>query len=169
MSDQSTTTDSLNMSDFDKPKLPGTLNVLTILTIIGCIVFGLLVIFTPKLLSFSKGMIEKAQTSGKELSAKETADLQKSLEQIQLSEANLIPLMIIGLVGIALCLAGALMMRKLKKDGFWIYLAGQIIPIAGNIFIIGVAQYKEISGMIGLAIVLIFILLYATQRKYLVN
>ena len=159
----------MNVNEFDKPKLPGTLNVLTILTFIGCIVFGLFTLFTPKILSFSKSMIEKTMSSGKDLSAKEAADLQKGLAQIELSEVNMIPLMVIGTVGIILCFVGALMMRKLKKDGFWIYVAGQVIPIAGSAILMGVAQYKEIGTIVMLAIVVTFVWLYATQRKFLTN
>ena len=169
MSDQNVTTDSLNMNEFEKKKLPSTLNVLTILTIIGCSVFGLLTLFTPKLLAFSKNMIEKTQASGKDMSAKQSADLQKSLEQIELSQANLIPLMVIGLVGIALCLAGALMMRKLKKDGFWIYVAGQVLPVVANGILMGADQFKGIWPVVMIAIQVTFIALYATQRKFLVK
>lgn len=168
MSDQNMTKDSLDINEFDKPKLPSMLNVLTILTFIGCGLFALLTLGTPMFLSFSKNMIEKAQSSGKDLSAKEAADIQKGLAQIELSEANMIPLIIIGMAGIILCFVGALMMRKLKKDGFWIYIAGQAVPIIGNSVLIGVAQYKELGSIFMLTVVAVFIILYATQRKYFV-
>jgi hypothetical protein len=61
-------------------------------------------------------------------------------------------------------------MRKLKKDGFWIYTAGEILPLIGNFILLGTAQYTGVgSVIIGVAIPLVFIILYAMQRKYLVN
>ncbi|MFT3981790.1 MAG: hypothetical protein QM687_15090 [Ferruginibacter sp.] len=166
MNDQNSTTD-FQTNDFDGKKLPGMLNVLTILTFIGCGIGLLFTLATPKLMSFSKEMMQKASASGQEMTAKEAEKMQKAMEQIDVFQANMIPLIVIGLAGIALCLVGAIMMRKLKKDGFWLYVAGQAIPFISSAVILGAGQFKEIGNIFFLAIAVAFVALYATQRKYL--
>jgi hypothetical protein len=169
MTNETNSADTLSYDDFDKPKLPQTLNILTILTFIGCSIFLIFSLASPWLISFSKKMMERASASGEELTAREAEKIRLAQQNMELAEVNMIPLMVIGIAGIILCFVGALMMRKLKKDGFWIYVAGQLIPILGTFFIMGAAQYKEIGNIVMLAFPIIFIILYATQRKYLVN
>ncbi len=165
---QETTTDLLQYDENGKVKMPSGLNVLTILTFIGCAIFGLFTLFTPMLMKFSKGTIEKALTSGQELTAKQMEDMRKGLASIELTQSNLIPLMVIGIVGISLCLIGAIWMRKYKKDGYWMYVAGELAPVIGSFLIMGTAQYTSIwSVLFGVGVPIVFVLLYTMQRKYL--
>lgn len=166
MSIETTAPNRLEMNEFEKPQLPKTLNILTILTFIGCGILLLFSLATPSLLKFSKNMMEKANTA--ELSPKEVADMEKGRLAIQMTEQYMVPLMIAGIVGIILCFIGALMMRKLKKDGYWLYLAGQLVPYIASIAIMGLAQFTGPSSFIFPVITLIFIVLYTTQRKHLV-
>ena len=167
---QETTADILNFDENMKPKLPSGLNVLTILTFIGSAVFGLLTLLMPFLYKFLIGMMDKAVNSGKELSAKELAGMEKSRSLMELSQQNAIPLTIIGMAGIILCFVGALWMRKLKKDGYWMYVAGEIAPVLGSVFILGTAQYTGVSSiLLGVGIPILFVVLYTLQRKHLVN
>ena len=167
---QETTADILNFDENSKPKLPSGLNVLTILTFIGSAVFGLLTLLMPFLYKFLIGMMDKAVNSGKELSAKELASMEKSRSLMELSQQNAIPLTIIGMAGIILCFVGALWMRKLKKDGYWMYVAGEIAPVLGSVFILGTAQYTGVSSiLLGVGIPILFVVLYTLQRKHLVN
>lgn len=161
-----TQTDSIENFDMESNKPSQTLNVLTILTFIGCAVFGLFTIATPALLGFSKKMIAKAQESA-EMTPEKIAELRKGLEGIELAEKNMIPLIVVGMAGIVLCFVGAMMMRKLKKDGFWIYTAGQLLPLIAGIFIMGTSQYQGASNFVFPFISVLFIFLYASQRKYL--
>ena len=78
--------------------------------------------------------------------------------------------MAISIVGIVLCVVGAVWMRKLKKDGFWIYTAGEILPLIGSFILLGTKQYTGVTSIIfGVGIPVLFIVLYARQRKYLVK
>ena len=89
---------------------------------------------------------------------------------MELSQQNAIPLTIIGMAGIILCFVGALWMRKLKKDGYWMYVAGEIAPVLGSVFILGTAQYTGVSSiLLGVGIPILFVVLYTLQRKHLVN
>jgi uncharacterized membrane protein len=165
---EETTKDLLTYDEQGKAKIPGGLNVLTILTFIGCAIFGLLTLLTPVINKFFKGFMDKAVNSGQELSAKQLAEIEKGRVAMELASQNMIPLMAIGLVGIILCFVGALWMRKFKKDGYWMYVAGELAPLLGNFLIMGTAQYTSIwSVLIGVGIPLIFVILYTMQRKYL--
>lgn len=170
MTDTTASSPIISNNPNDKPTLPSTLNVLTILTFIGSGIGGIFVLLTPVINKFFLGFMDKAQSSGRELTAKELGDIEKAKNLMQLSQANLVPLMAVGLVSIGLCLAGAIMMRKLKKDGFWVYTGGELLPIFSSFIILGMAQYTGVMAVVfGVALPVIFVVLYAMQRKYLVN
>lgn len=163
------TADVLNFYQNAKPKLPQGLNVLTILTFIGCALFGLLTLLMPMIYKFLLGVMDKAASSGEELSAKKLEEMEKGRAVIELAQQNMIPLLAISLIGIILCFVGALWMRKLKKDGYWMYVAGQAIPFIGNLFIMGIKQYTGIGSILmAIGFPLIFVILYTMQRKHLV-
>jgi hypothetical protein len=159
--------DVLNSESFEKETLPKRLNTLTILTFIGCSILGFFTLITPWFLKLMLNIMDKASANGKELNTKQIEDMQKGRAAIELSQINLVPLLIIGSVGIILCFVGAYMMRKLKKDGLWLYIAGQILPILGNLFLLGMSQFTGVMSYLFLAIPFVFIYLYYTQLKYL--
>ncbi len=165
--DTNTTTDILGNIE-EKPKLPTGLNVLTILTFIGSGIFGLFTLFTPFILKWSTGLMDKALTSGQELSQKQIADIEKGKAALELANQYMIPNMIIGSICIILCILGAIWMRKQKKDGYWIYTAGELVPIIAGFALMGTAQITGISSIIfGIAIPVLFVVLYTLQRKHL--
>ena len=165
----SETNDVLNYDENVKPKLPTGLNVLTILTFIGCAIFGLVTLALPMIYKFALEMMEKATSSGKELSTKQLVDMEKSKAAMELAQQNMIPLIIIGMIGIILCFIGALWIRKLKKDGYWMYVAGELAPVIAGFFLLGSQQYDgAFSIIISIGIPLIFVFLYTMQRKHLV-
>jgi hypothetical protein len=164
-----TANDLLNYDDTrEQKKLPSGLNVLTILTFIGCTIFGLFTLLSPVINKFLLGIMDKAASSGQELSAKQLADMEKGRAGIALANQNMIPLMLIGMAGIILCFVGALWMRKYKKDGYWMYVAGELAPVLGSFLIMGTAQYTGVTSiLIGIGIPVLFVILYTMQRKYL--
>jgi hypothetical protein len=169
MSDIYNTNDSLITDDFVKQPLPSTLNVLTILTFIGCALGLIFSMATPWMLNFALKMMDKASAGSTELTPKQVADMEVSRHAIQLSQNNLVPLIIIGLIGITLCFVGALMMRKLKKDGFWLYVGGQLLPLIGNLILLGTSQFTGATSYVMFLIPIIFIVLYYRQMKYLIK
>ncbi len=166
MTDYNNTNDVLTNEALPKASLPQGLNVLTILTIIGCSFAAIFSLVTPWFIKFMINIMDKAST-GKDLSAKKLEEMEASKHALDLLQANMIPIMVIGFIGIGLCFAGAIMMRKLKKDGFWIYVVGQILPIVGNFALLGMSQYTGVTSYIFGAIPLLFIYLYSRQLKYL--
>lgn len=170
MTEEIKTEDKLEFSEDGKTKLPSGLNVLTILTFIGCGIGLLFALLTPVIIKFSLGMMQKAQSSGVELTSKELAEIEKGKAAMELMQANMIPLVVISVLGIALCLVGALWMRKLKKDGFWIYVGGELMPVIGSFILLGTAQYTNaFSVIMGVGLPLLFVVLYSRQFKYLVK
>ena len=169
MSQETNPNDSLN--EFDKPKLPSSLNVLTILTIIGS-VLGLISscysFFTAKK---SYDTMKEALDSGKMDDAPKWARSMMSPEMVgMLKKAyeNRLPILVLSLVAIALCLYGALEMRKMKKQGYTFWLIGEILPIATMAIFMGTAAFSGF-GLLASLFPLVFIILYTVNRKYLVN
>ena len=163
-------TDQLNSSEFDKPTLSSGLNVLTILTFIGSGIAILFSFATPAILKFSKSFMEKAATSGQELTSKQLDEMEKGRQAIELAQANMIPSIIVGVLGGILCIVAAVMMRKLKKDGYWIYIAGELLPLITTFILMGTSQFTGVfSVIIAVGIPVLFIVLYTLQKKNLVN
>jgi hypothetical protein len=165
-----TETNPIELNSDGKQVIPSGINTLTILTFIGSGLSLVIVGLTPFLNKLFLGFMEKARTSGSELTAKQIEDMEKGKALLELTSANMIPLMVIGFVSIALCVLGAVWMRKLKKDGFWIYVGGELLPVVGNFILLGTDQFTGVSSVVmAVAIPLVFIALYFRQMKYLVN
>jgi hypothetical protein len=146
----------------------GSLKTLTLLTFIGSGIAFLYILFTPAILNWSLKMIDRAQSSGQEMSASQLQKISDGKKAIELAQANLVPLLIIGLLATIACVIGAIWMRKLRKDGFYLYLAAEILPIIAGFILMGMGQYNGIFSMIiGLAIPIVFIILYSVNFKYL--
>ena len=78
---------------------------------------------------------------------------------------NMTEMAIIGIIASILCLAGAVMMWKLQKKGFYIYTVGEIgAPIAMAMLVGG-----AFGGMMlfGLFIPIIMVILYALNLKHM--
>lgn len=160
-------TNDLLSQDNEPAKLPTGLNVLTILTFIGC---ALELYNTTS--SFLKGKaaldefeknqekLSEAPAWARKFASPEMHDLlQKSIE-------NKMPLFIVGLVAVALCVYGAVEMRKLKKQGYLLWLLGELLPFVSLIIFTGTLYFK--TFLVYFAIIpVVFILLYTLQRKHL--
>ena len=170
---EETTKDLLTYDDQGKAKLPSGLNVLTILTFIGSALQLLGVVFG--FLNAQKSYEQKdkmlSQINSGELPAWAKSFMpnpENYEEMLTKNLENKIPMLIIGLAAIALCVFGAMQMRKLKKQGLPIYLVGQILPFLTTALFVGMFMFQGVAFAIGSAITLLFVLLYLTQRKHLI-
>ena len=155
----------------EQSKLPTGLKVLTILTIIGTILFsfigGIWGYFsaqtnydkTKELLD--SGKMNEAPGWAKGMISPEMLDLQQKAVE------NKLPILILTLVAGALCLYGAFEMRKRKKQGYIFWLIGELLPVAATVLFLGTASLQGF-GLIALFIPLIFIILYTVNRKELI-
>jgi hypothetical protein len=161
--------DSQFMQATSPKTIPGSLNTLTILTFIGS---GISLIGSI----FSMVGAKERYTKMEELQA--SGDMDKvpgfmkgmvgpeAVEMLRKSYEYRIPLLIITLVGLALCVYGAMQMRALKKQGFYLWLAGEVFPIICSVILVGAGMFSGF-GMLALIIPIVFIILYATQLKYM--
>jgi hypothetical protein len=75
---------------------------------------------------------------------------------------------IINVVACLICLVGVLMMWKLKKSGFFIYLVGEIIPaIASFALLGGFGALGTMAMVAGLIFPIAFIIMYGLNLKHM--
>ena len=74
----------------------------------------------------------------------------------------------LSLAAVILCIIGALQMRKLKKQGYTLYIIGELLPFVTSFAFIGMVAFSGFSMLFGVVITLVFILLYTFMRKQLV-
>lgn len=146
--------------------LPSSLNVLTILTLIGSVIGVMSAIYSYFTIckSAEKLANQEMPEMGETLSGIMESAIELSIKQC---DSKLL-ILLATVIPCILCILGAIQMRKLQKQGFFIYLVGEIIGPIAMMFILG----KSFGGMMlafGLIIPIIFIILYATQQKYLVR
>lgn len=154
----------------ENQKLPSGLNVLTILTIIGSILGlagGLWSFFTAK---SSYEATKKAMESGDADKVPGWATGFMSPEMLAMQQKimeNRMPILILTIVGCTLCLYGAIEMRKRKKQGYLLWLIGEVLPVLTSFLFIGTAFFKGF-GLLGAFIPILFIILYTVNRKELI-
>ncbi len=166
MTDKNQTLDSLNLEEKKSTELPWMLNGLTILSYIGCVygaLSGIYNYFTicksaEKLASQDLpevgGMIGKMMDSAIELAMKQCE--------------NRLAILVITIVTSLLCFFGAFMMRSLKKQGFILYMVGELIAPAALMVILGSAGFTDLM-LVGAIVPIVMVIVFATQRKYLVH
>ena len=147
-----------------KNELPMFLNVLTILTFIGSgfgVIGSIYNFATIEQQKESIQMLEElvAMDNNPFMGADMLESMKVMYENIYLIQGTAL-LVAIG------CLIGAFMMRKLQKNGFYIYTAACVIGVAVPLAVIG-------FGMMGMMIVLgsvfsiAFIIMYGVNYKYM--
>jgi hypothetical protein len=149
-------------------KLPSMLNVLTILTFIGN---GL------GFISAFYSYFSAASNYDKVVQAQDKMDQMPDIVKNMMGPDpvgnarrmldNRLPIMLLTLVGSLLCFYGAWQMRKLKKTGFTIYIVGDIVPFISLFLFIGASTLAGFTGIFSLIITAVFVILYATQLKYM--
>lgn len=158
-----------DMLDQHRPKqLPGMLNVLTILTFIGCgysyfqIILGL---FSDTEKNMQK--VQEMQEKMPEDSFLGQRFAHDSREWTQLAFDYNILLLFSAIIFTTLCLWGAIWMRKRRKTGFYIYLIGELAPI----FLVAglLNSFSNMFLMFQVLFVILFVTFYLTQLKHLVN
>ena len=148
-------------------KLPGTLNVVSILTFIGCGIF-----FCLSLWGFlgAQGLYDSAVANQEKMAnAPAWARSLQGPDPIGTARASLdnkVPIFLLAVVGYFLCLYGAIMMRRLKKTGFTLYCVGEVLPLL-SAWLFVPATLAGFRIFISLFFIALFIILYASQLKYM--
>lgn len=156
----------------DKPTLPSGLNILTILTFIGS---AISFFFTGSGFINGKANVDKMEETLNSPNYDSMPAIVKkmvspeALEMSRKAYENRFPILLIGLLAIALCVYGAVQMRKRKGQGYYLYVIGELLPLLSSIIFLGMASLTNLFGIIFICIALLFILLYTGQRKHLTN
>jgi hypothetical protein len=172
MTDYNKTNDSLSANEFETDKLPSGLNVLTILTFIGsafALLGGMWTFYNAKKTFETKDKIMEQMNSGSMPSWLKSfmPDMTHFEEMVTKSYENRIPILILTLIGAVLCIVGAMQMRKRQKQGYLFYVIGEILPLITSAFFIGFFTMSGTGAIFGIALTLLFIILYTIQRKHL--
>ena len=159
-------------SPFAAPTKPSSgLNTITILTIIWSVISILQNVYTFFSIEKSYAEMQKLMDSNglenapgfvKNFVNKDT------LSQLENAVHSKIPILILGVFGSLLCLAGAIEMRKLKAHGYTFWLCGELLPILSTIIFVGINAFAGFS-LLSLFFPFLFIVLYSVYRKELVN
>jgi hypothetical protein len=160
-----TTTNVLD--DVQPAKRSEMLNVLTILTFVGC-AFALFSAFTTYFGAterYNQAVVNQTKVQSDAPAVVKTLAGPGMVEMARKTMVNKVPIMILELVSVGLCVFGAISMRSLKKRGFFLYLVGELLPTITSLIFIGANVFAGIFIVIGLIISLVFIALYATQLK----
>jgi hypothetical protein len=174
MTDYNNTNDSLAASEFETNKLPSGLNVLTILTFIGsafALLGGIWNFYNAKKTFETKDKVMEQMNSGSMPSWLKSImpDMTHFEEMVTKSYENRIPIFILTMVATVLCIVGAMQMRKRQKQGYLFYVIGESLPLIINAFFIGFFTLMGGAAIFGIALTLLFIILYTVQRKHLIH
>ena len=163
----------LEANDGMEKKLPPFLKVLCILTFVGA-GFGILgSIYAMFMQDFTIRMLEGSNSAFQDNPFLSGFDNSAYIETLKKwGQIN----NLLALLGSALCLVGALLMWKLKKNGFFIYLFGQIIPFIGIYGLMGGAMpnsggplggFAAAGQVIAVIFPLAFVIMYGVNLKHL--
>jgi hypothetical protein len=157
-----------NVFDQLQNQLPIGLNILTVLSFIGNplkLIFGIIGFFTAcKYLESLDKMDELRDTGfGKyipEIGAKE-------MRIFELNCQHRVTVLIVTIFSVVLCIVGAILLRQRKQLGLFMFGIGALLyPVVKlTLGIMDTSSIKTIVMSFGFPI--IFIILYATQWKYL--
>lgn len=76
---------------------------------------------------------------------------------------------LLNVFGNVFCLLGALWMWNLKKNGFYVYVIGQIVPLVATFALLGGSGMGMFAGLafLGALFPIAFIIMYGVNFKYL--
>jgi hypothetical protein len=148
-------------------KVPTGINVLTILTFIGS---GIQILSSLWQFSQGKKSVEQLEAMQENGQLDQVPSFMKgmvgpeALEMARKTYTYRFPLLVVALLSAGLCIYGALQMRQLKKQGFYIYTIGEVLPVIITLILVGMGTGTLIFSLV---IVALFIGLYAGQLKHM--
>jgi hypothetical protein len=150
--------------------MTATINVLSILTFIGCGIAFISAIWS--LYSSGKSMEQIALMQEQVDQMGETSEtaaniMLQSIDMVKKQYDNRYLLLIVNLLATGLCLFGAIEMRKMRKNGFYLWLTGELLPILITVAIIGFNLMGGIVLGASLLFAGVFIVLYGLQVKHM--
>jgi hypothetical protein len=145
------------------PKRPQFLTVLCILTWIGSGLAFISGIYTFFTVDASAAMIESMNMGG----ADPTGMMSGVHEAMRLAVENKVPNLLVATICSLLCVFGAMQMWQLKKTGYFIYIAGEIVPPIAAFVLGGGGMLGSLGAAGALVIAIIWIVLYGLNLKHM--
>lgn len=153
-----------------QPPQYGMLKTLTVLTFIGCaLAYISIAMNVADWANYEKNLAD-TQKELEKMRDNETAAkiMDGTIDFIKKSHEHRYVLLGTNLIFTTLCLVGAMRMRKLRKSGYPIYLVGELAPLAVSAGLIGFNFFGSVLMAVTAFFALLFVILYTTQRKYLI-
>ncbi len=144
--------------------LPQFLNVLTILTFIGSGLTFVMAIYNLLTVEQQRQQIAETKALLGNSPIFMGTDIMKSAELALEHNTSLQGSAILASLA---CLVGAYMMRKLQKNGFYLYIAGCVVATIVPILIMGAGFMGGLPVIIGLIFTMAFVIMYGVNAKYL--
>lgn len=159
-------TDTLDMQESPETGRPMFLTVLCILTFIGAGIGILTSIWGALTLETTIANLEASEGAFGSLGSSFEGMMSKQAENMRkwgmLNH-------LINVFGNIFCLLGALWMWNLKKNGYYVYVIGQIVPLVATFVLLGGSGMGMFAGLafIGALFPIAFIIMYGVNFKYL--
>lgn len=159
-----------------KPARPTFLTVLCILTFIGSgwgIVSGFTSYMSANVTSeLTRASMQDAQdqisSAGDSNAGTRMAEKMLSGVGDALKPENIKKSAIFSIIAAVFTLLGGILMFQLKKVGFWVYVLGTAISIAGPLIVFGAGNFISMAATAGAAFIgVIFVVLYGLNLKHL--
>ncbi len=157
----------------NQPARPLFLTVLCILTFIGS---GLSIIsnsfsyitadtradLVQAAMDDAKNKIEEEGNANSGIAKKIFSDTSDLVKPENMKKSNLF-----SILAALITLFGAVLMFRLKKTGYWLYIIGTVLGIAGPMYVFGENIISMLSTIFIGIIGIVFVILYGLNLKYL--
>lgn len=146
-----------------KPSVPQGINVLSILSFIGSGFQAIGALISYFIIPYSVQSLPDTRRLERNADMKLFSSFFKwSADATMKQYEHRLSILLVSLVAAALCVYGVIQMRKLKKQGFTVYTAGELMLPVFTAIVIDIW-----SSLFGFFIAAIFLILFAVQRKHL--
>jgi Protein of unknown function (DUF4064) len=149
---------------------PTFLTVLCILTWIGCaigLIGSLIGGAATGVVSATSEMRTESLMNDTMLSPEVRESMAKANEAVEAAASSGTTIMIISIICILLCVVGSVMMWKLKKTGFYIYIIGELAAPIASLVLLGGSAFGGALAALGMIFPIIFVILYTLNLKHL--
>lgn len=149
-------------------KMPGFLKTLCILSFVGvglAIISSIWGYYTAKAAAaLTQGFADLGnQLSEGQASGEMNAAMESLNSTLKWAGVNAI----VGVIAALICLIGVIMMWKLKKMGFYIYVVGEIAPVIVGAILMGGTFFGGMAIAMSLIVPVAFIIMYGLNLKHM--
>ena len=149
-------------------KMPQFLKVLCILSFIGvglAVITSIMGYFTAK---SAGAMAQGFADLGTQMSeGQASGEINTAMEQVNATIKYAGINAAVGVIAALICLVGVIMMWKLKKTGFYIYVVGEIAPVIAGAVLLGGTFFGGMAIAMSLIVPIAFIVMYGMNLKHM--